>query len=166
MILKIFCIQLNNLKYIYLSITYFFKDLKLHFVLKKCIIDQTCPVVHKSRRPQARLTTVTLFYIHCGIYYVLKLFVHWDARRMFGKEVLNWIGGKCFNFAKCYYCSQRQETLDLPYLTLLCDNLKNRIFFSWHYFGNFLTAASYRHHSTNLPLNKTFPASKIRLLGV
>jgi hypothetical protein len=38
-------------------------------------------------------------------------------------------------------------------------------FFSWHYFGNCLTAASYRHHSTNLPLNKTFPASKIRLLG-
>jgi hypothetical protein len=24
--------------------------------------------------------------------------------------------------------SQRQETLDLPYLTLLCDNLKNRMF--------------------------------------
>jgi hypothetical protein len=23
---------------------------------------------------------------------------------------------------------QRQETLDLPYLTLLCDNLKNRMF--------------------------------------
>jgi hypothetical protein len=30
-------------------------------------MDQTCPVVHKSRRPQARLKTVTLFYIHCGI---------------------------------------------------------------------------------------------------
>jgi hypothetical protein len=29
-------------------------------------MDQTCPVVHKSRRPQARLKTVTLFYIHCG----------------------------------------------------------------------------------------------------
>jgi hypothetical protein len=28
-------------------------------------MDQTCPVVHKSRRPQARLKTVTLFYIHC-----------------------------------------------------------------------------------------------------
>jgi ankyrin repeat protein len=26
------------------------------------------------------------------------------------------------------YLCQRQETLDLPYLTLLCDNLKNRIF--------------------------------------
>jgi hypothetical protein len=54
--------------------------------------------------------------------------------------------------------THRQETLDLPYLTLLCDNLKNGMFlqnfFSWHYFGNFLTAASYRHHSTNLPLNK------------
>jgi hypothetical protein len=24
--------------------------------------------------------------------------------------------------------AQRQETLDLPYLTLLCDNLKNRMF--------------------------------------
>jgi hypothetical protein len=32
-------------------------------------------------------------------------------------------------------------------------------------FWEFLTAASYRHHSTNLQLNKTFPASKIRLLG-
>jgi hypothetical protein len=29
-------------------------------------MDHTCPVVHKSRRPQARLKTVTLFYIHCG----------------------------------------------------------------------------------------------------
>jgi hypothetical protein len=29
-------------------------------------MDQTCPVIHKSRRPQARLKTVTLFYIHCG----------------------------------------------------------------------------------------------------
>jgi hypothetical protein len=29
-------------------------------------MDQTCPVVHKSRRPHARLKTVTLFYIHCG----------------------------------------------------------------------------------------------------
>jgi hypothetical protein len=39
-------------------------------------------------------------------------------------------------------CRQRQETLDLPYLTLLCDNLKNRMFlqnfFSWPYFGNVL----------------------------
>jgi hypothetical protein len=34
MILKIFCIKLNILKYIYLSIKYFLKDLKLHFVLK------------------------------------------------------------------------------------------------------------------------------------
>jgi hypothetical protein len=32
-------------------------------------MDQTCPVVHKSRRPQAKLLTVTLFYIHCDIYY-------------------------------------------------------------------------------------------------
>jgi hypothetical protein len=30
-------------------------------------MDQTCPVVHKSRRPQARLKTVTLFYIHCEL---------------------------------------------------------------------------------------------------
>jgi hypothetical protein len=28
-------------------------------------MDQTCPVVHKSRHPQARLKTVTLLYIHC-----------------------------------------------------------------------------------------------------
>jgi hypothetical protein len=33
-----------------------------------------------------------------------------------------------FHFAKCHACHQRQETLDLPYLTLLCDNLKNRMF--------------------------------------
>jgi hypothetical protein len=35
MILKIFCIKLNILKYIYLSIKYFFKDLKLHFKVLK-----------------------------------------------------------------------------------------------------------------------------------
>jgi hypothetical protein len=56
MILKIFCIKLNIFKYIYLSIKYFFKDLKLHLVLKNVhIMDQTCLVVHKRRRPQARL---------------------------------------------------------------------------------------------------------------
>jgi hypothetical protein len=36
-------------------------------------MDQTCPVVHKSRRPQARLKTVTLFYIHCGLGYMAIL---------------------------------------------------------------------------------------------
>jgi hypothetical protein len=30
-------------------------------------MDQTCPVVHKSRRPQARPKTVPLFYIHCDL---------------------------------------------------------------------------------------------------
>jgi hypothetical protein len=34
-------------------------------------MDQTCPVVHKSRRPQARLKTVTLFYIHCALATIL-----------------------------------------------------------------------------------------------
>jgi hypothetical protein len=34
MILKIFCMKLKILKYIYLSTKYFFKDLKLHFVIK------------------------------------------------------------------------------------------------------------------------------------
>jgi hypothetical protein len=29
-------------------------------------MDRSCPVVHKSRCPQAVLQTVTLFYIHCG----------------------------------------------------------------------------------------------------
>jgi hypothetical protein len=47
-------------------------------------------------------------------------------------------------------CSQRQETLDLPYLTILCDNLKNRMFlqnfFSWHYFRNLFCFSSYPHH--------------------
>jgi hypothetical protein len=52
--------------YIYLSIKYFFKDLKLHLVNEKCIMDQSCPVVHKSRRPQARLQTAKLFCNNCG----------------------------------------------------------------------------------------------------
>jgi hypothetical protein len=37
---------------------------------------------------------------------------------------------------------KRQSTLDFRYLTLLCDNLKKRMFlqnfFPWHYFGNLL----------------------------
>jgi hypothetical protein len=53
---------------------------------------------------------------------------------------------------------QRQETLDLPYLTLLCDNLKNRMFlqnfFSWHYYGNLLCFSNYPHHFTILQPNK------------
>jgi hypothetical protein len=53
MILKIFCIKLNILKYIYLSIKYFFKDLKLHLVLKtvkwiNLVQSSTKVVVHKQ----------------------------------------------------------------------------------------------------------------------
>jgi hypothetical protein len=65
MILKIVCIKLNILKYIYLSIKYIFKDLKLHKSLETCIMDQYCPVVHKSCRPQARLQTAKLFCNNC-----------------------------------------------------------------------------------------------------
>jgi hypothetical protein len=43
-----------------------------------------------------------------------------------------------------------QETLDLRYLTLLCDNLKNRMFLQ---------------NSTILQLTKCFRAGKIRLLA-
>jgi hypothetical protein len=50
-------------------------------------MDQTCPVAHKSRRPQARLKTVTLFYIHCALddrfqtgFLVLQIMTHlWVA---------------------------------------------------------------------------------------
>jgi hypothetical protein len=67
MILKIFCVKQLILKNIYLSIKYFFKYLKLHSVLKNVsIMDQSCPVVHKSRRPQARLQTAKLFCNNCG----------------------------------------------------------------------------------------------------
>jgi hypothetical protein len=38
-------------------------------------MDQTCPVVHKSRRPQARLKTVTLFYINCEC--IVNLLIHY-----------------------------------------------------------------------------------------
>jgi hypothetical protein len=65
--------------------------------------------------------------------------------------------------------TQRQETLDLPYLTLLCDNLKNRMFpqnfFSWRYFGNLLYCSSYPHHSTIPQPNNFIRDCRIRLLG-
>jgi hypothetical protein len=52
---------------------------------------------------------------------------------------------------------QRQSTLDCRYLSLLCDNLKKRMFlqnfFSWHYFGNLSCYSSYPHHSTILQPN-------------
>jgi hypothetical protein len=66
-------------------------------------------------------------------------------------------------------CKQRQEILDLPYLTLLCDNLKNRMFlqnfFSWPYFGNLLCCSSYPHHSTIPQPNNFIMDCRIRLLG-
>jgi hypothetical protein len=66
MILKIFCIKLKYFKiYIFIN-KIFFERSEIAFSLEKCIMDQTCLVVHKGRRPQARLETVTLFYIHCG----------------------------------------------------------------------------------------------------
>jgi hypothetical protein len=68
-----------------------------------------------------------------------------------------------------YGSNQRQETLDLPYLTLLCDNLKNRMFlqnfFSWPYFGNLLSCSSYPHHSTIPQPNNFIRDCRIRLLG-
>jgi hypothetical protein len=65
MILKIFCIKLNilNYMYVFLSIK---KRSEIAFTLEKCIMDQSCPVVHKSRRPQARLQTAKLFCNNCG----------------------------------------------------------------------------------------------------
>jgi hypothetical protein len=65
MILKIFCIKLNILKYIYLSIKYKIRS-EIAFSLEKCIMYQSCPVVHKSRRPQARLQTAKLFCNNCA----------------------------------------------------------------------------------------------------
>jgi hypothetical protein len=69
-----------------------------------------------------------------------------------------------------YRVAQRQETLDLPYLTLLCDNLKKWMFlqnfFSWHYFGNLLCFSNSRHHSTILQTKQKFMPKKIRLLGL
>jgi hypothetical protein len=64
---------------------------------------------------------------------------------------------------------QRQSTLDCRYLTLLCDNLKKRMFlknfFCWHYFGNLLCFSNYAHHSTILQPNYFIMDWKIRLLG-
>jgi hypothetical protein len=58
MILKIFCIKLNILKYIYLSIKYIFKDLKLHFVLKMY------NGLNLSGRPQKSSSTSKAFDSH------------------------------------------------------------------------------------------------------
>jgi hypothetical protein len=63
---KIYFIKLKILKYIYLSIKLFFKHLIMHLVLKNVLWINTCTGLPKSRRPQAVLKTVTLFYIHCG----------------------------------------------------------------------------------------------------
>jgi hypothetical protein len=48
-------------------------------------MDQTCPVVHKSRRPQVRLKTVALFYIHCVVYYAHQTY----------KKALVFLGRNC-----------------------------------------------------------------------
>jgi hypothetical protein len=44
---------------------------------------------------------------------------------------------------------QRQSTLDCRYLTLLCDNMKKRMFlqnfFSWHYLGNLLCSTMFHY---------------------
>jgi hypothetical protein len=49
-------------------------------------MDQSCPVVHKSRRLQAALQTVTLFYIHCAnahIEYLCLFTIFEDACRYY-----------------------------------------------------------------------------------
>jgi hypothetical protein len=48
-----------------------------------------------------------------------------DEKRVLRNE-LQWQVTKLRILHPCH--GQRQETLDLPYLTLLCDNLKNRMF--------------------------------------
>jgi hypothetical protein len=63
---------------------------------------------------------------------------------------------------------QRQETLDLPYLTLLCDNLKNRMFLQ-NFFPDSILGICYvfpvihiipLFHSQTISLG-----TRIRLLG-
>jgi hypothetical protein len=85
---------------------------------------------------------------------VSKQFLHHLSRgnsifKACAKQFFNWYRAGC---PTGLVHGQRQETLDLPYLTLLCDKLKNRMFhqnfFSWHYFGNLLVFSSYPHHST------------------
>jgi hypothetical protein len=89
------------------------------------------------------------------------------GRTYISKDIISY--PKVTHFEAGYVLSQRQETLDLPYLTLLCDNLKNRMFlqnfFSWPYFGNLLYCSSYPHHSTIPQQNNFIRDCRIRLLG-
>jgi hypothetical protein len=82
---------------------------------------------------------------------ILRIYIGYDSTKWFLAII-----GHCH--------VQRQSTLDYRYLTLLCDNLKKRMFlqnfFSWHYFGNLLCFSSYRHHSTILQPNKKFMSKK------
>jgi hypothetical protein len=67
MILKIFCIKLKYFKiYIFINKIIFLRS-EIAFCLEKSIMDQYCPVVHKSRRPQARLQTAKLFCNNCDV---------------------------------------------------------------------------------------------------
>jgi hypothetical protein len=80
-----------------------------------------------------------------------------------------WTGQMSIGTTLLFGWMQRQETLDLSYLTLLCDNLKNRMFlqnfFSWPYFGNLLYCSSYPHQSTIPQPNNFIRDCRIRLLG-
>jgi hypothetical protein len=55
----------------------------------------------------------------------------WTTKSVFNRRVLDY-KDCCLTTERKMQPSlcakQRQETLDLPYLTLLCDNLKNRMF--------------------------------------
>jgi hypothetical protein len=67
-------------------------------------MDQTCPVGHKSRRPKARLKTVTLFYIHCEWYQTLakKYMMYWALARV------------SFRAAKIVSCNKKINFHGLP----------------------------------------------------
>jgi hypothetical protein len=51
-----------------------------------------------------------------------------DGRKRLCRKVIKWYCNKVILSVYILIYIQRQETLDLPYLTLLCDNLKNRMF--------------------------------------
>jgi hypothetical protein len=58
-------------------------------------MDQTCPVVHKSCHPQARLKTVTLFYIHCGLGTAMQVLKVLKVLKILKKNHFAFAGGLC-----------------------------------------------------------------------
>jgi hypothetical protein len=93
-------VLVGQIVYIFIN-KFFFLRYEIAFFLQKCIMDQTFPVVHKSRRPQARLldshTVLHTLWLEPSISWIASHFYRWTPC-IFNRVGMQYHEGLAFGF--------------------------------------------------------------------